>query len=303
MSSVAVVIVGRNAKSFVRECLQSLRECGSNSHQLDVIYADNASEDGSVAMVEASFPEVSLVANDENLGFCKASNDAAAASNADYYFFINDDTIMLEGAIDYLVDFLENHSQVGIVASRLFYPDMTEQWSGRKFPTISNAILGRTTKLGKRFSQSKAVSRYLCKEELEGDSPFEVDWVSAAAMMVRRETFEKIGGFPEDYYYWHEPVFCRRAMQHGWKTFLHPLSRVIHHEGKGSGARPYRVKIFHIVNFHEGAYRCFCEWHDLHPLHPLRLFVYLSLKSRAGLLLLGNWLTHTFQQQSNEPQP
>lgn len=287
---VAVVLVGLNARRFIQECLRSLAAAQWRLVTHEIVYVDNGSTDGSIDMVRSEFPAVRVIANETNVGFCPAANQGAHESQARYLFFLNDDTRVLDDAIALLAEFLDGQPRAGVVGSRLFYPDMTEQWSGRRFPTLWNAVLGRRTWLTRFFPNAAPVASYLCKDQLQGESPFPVDWVSAAALMVRREAFESAGGFPADYYYWHEPVFSDRVAKQGLATYLHPRSRIIHYEGQGSGPRPYHVQRFHILNFHEGAYRCYCEHFSLGPFHPSRWFAYAALQSRASLQLAALWL-------------
>jgi GT2 family glycosyltransferase len=282
---VSIILVGLNACKYIRQCLESIGKAIWRDYTYEVIYVDNGSTDNTLQMLKDDCPEVKVIANASNLGYCRAANQAAEIANSRYYFFLNDDTIVLDDAIPLLSEFLDKTPQAAIVGSRLVYPDMTEQWSGRKFPSLSNAILGRRSFLTKLFPNAKAVRDYLCKEQLKGKEPFEVDWVSAAAMMVHKETFIEINGLAEDYYYWHESIFCDRAIKSEKKVYLHPVSKIIHYEGKGSGARPFKVQKFHILNFHEGAFRCYCEHYNLSIFNPLRWFVGAALYTRACLLL------------------
>jgi GT2 family glycosyltransferase len=287
---VAVVLVGLNARDYIKQCLGSLATAEWRGLRHEIVYVDNGSTDDTLAMLRAGFPDVRVIANDRNLGFCKAANQGAAVTSVRYLFFLNDDTIVLGDAIAVLVEFLDRTPGAAIVGSRLLYPDMTEQWSGRKFPTLANALLGRRSFLTRIFPNAAPVVDYLCKEQLAAGVPFEVDWISAAALMVRSEAFAAVGGFAEDYYYWHEPVFCDRVAKRGGAVYLHPMSKIIHFEGKGSGPRPFPVQKFHILNFHDGAYRCYCEHHGLKPYNPARWLVYAALQSRAALLLTSSWL-------------
>lgn len=293
---VAVILVGLNARQYVHGCLNSLQEAEWRGISHELIYVDNASTDGSVSMVRDEFSDVKVIANSQNLGFCKAANQGAALANSRYLMFVNDDTLVLDDAVPLAVEFMEAAPSVGAVGSRLLYGDLTEQWSARRFPTILNALFGRRSLLHRFFPNVAPVSRYLYKRELAGSQPFEVDWVSAAGVMFRREPFQQVGGFAEDYYYWHEIVISDRLRRHGHATFMHPESKIIHFEGKGSGPRPYRVRRFHIINFHHGAYRCYCEHFDLDKASPRRWLVALGLGARAGLLLGVNWISTIFSE-------
>lgn len=293
MHDVAVIIVGLNARDFIRQCLESLQRADWRNFSYEIIYVDNASTDGTVEMVAERFPGVSQIRNSENLGFCKAANQGAGEADSRYYFFLNDDTIVLDSAIALLVELLDKDPAIGVAGSRLLYPDRSEQWSGRRFPTLLNAFFGRRSLLHRWFPDAAPVARYLFKRELQGREPFRVDWVSAAAMLVRREVFAAVGGFAEDYYYWHEPIICDRIRERGYEIRLHPGSKIIHFEGNGSGVRPYRVQRFHIIDFHRGAYRCYCEHYHLGRFSPLRLAAAVGLATRALLLLVVLRIQHS----------
>ena len=286
-SDVAVIIIGRNARDYVKQSLESLQTAEWKRYSYELIYVDNGSTDGTVEMLK-QFPGVRTIFNEQNLGFCKAGNQAVAISRSRYYFFLNDDTIVLGDAVARLIDLLDTTEDAGVAGARLLYPDMSEQWSGRRFPTPLNGIFGRRSLLTRMFPNAGAVRRYLFKDQITGERPFVVDWVSAAAMMVRRETFHRAGGLAEGYYYFHEAVFCGRVARTGWKTYLHPQSRIIHYEGKGSGSRPLGIQHWHVRDFHRGAFRFYCEHHGLHRYHPTRWGVAAIMWTRAALLLAAH---------------
>jgi N-acetylglucosaminyl-diphospho-decaprenol L-rhamnosyltransferase len=282
---VSIVIVGLNAREYVRQSLASLAAAEWRGYSWEVVYVDNGSKDGTPAMVAEQFPEVVVVANRSNLGFCKAANQGARRANGRHFYFLNDDTIVKDDAISLLIEYADAHPEVGTVGSRLVYPDGTEQFSGRRFPALVNGVWGRRSLLTRLFPDAPWVKKYLCADQLNGSEPFAVDWVSAAGQIVRREVFERVGGFAEDYYYWHEAVFCDRISAAGNQVLLHPRSTVVHFEGKGSGPRPFKTQRFHIVDFHWGAFRCYCEHYRLRWWHPLRGVAATALATRAGCLL------------------
>jgi len=288
---MSVILVGRDSRDYVRLCLDSLGKADWLGYSYEVVYVDNGSKDGSLAMIGEGFPEVRCLGNGENLGFCRAANQGAKLAKGRYLCFLNDDTVVLDDAVARLARHLDEGPRVGAVGSRLVYPDMSEQWSGRRFPSPWNGIFGRRSLLTKLFPDAPFVVSYLYKDRLDGNEPFEVDWISAAAMMVRTEVYWTAGGCAEDYYYWHEAVLCDRIRKAGFSVHLHPGSKLIHFEGKGSGARPYHVQRWHIRDFHDGAFRCYCEHYELPRWSPRRLFAALALGARERLLLLGVWLS------------
>jgi len=282
---VSIILVGLNSRKYILECIDSIYQAEMENYTYDIVYVDNGSTDDTVERLKKDYKKVKLLVNEKNEGYCPAANQGVEVADGRHYFFLNDDTLIIKDAIPRLIEFIDQNADCGAIGSRLFYPDMTEQWSGRMFPSLVNAILGRQSLLTKFFPNAGPVRRYLCKDQLAGKEPFVVDWVSAAAMLVSKEAYEAIGGLTNDYYYWHEAVFSDRLIKKGYKTFLHPISHIIHHEGKGSGKRPYPVQKFHILNFHEGAFRWCCEHYNLTRFNPLRGIIKLGLFSRAYLKL------------------
>ncbi|MGQ8367336.1 glycosyltransferase family 2 protein [Glaciecola sp. 1036] len=285
-TDVAVILIGLNAKRYVLECLESIFDATWRDVTYEVIYIDNGSKDGSADAVKEQFGDsVNLIANDTNLGFCPAGNQGARLANSRYLYFINDDTLVVDDAIALTVEYMDEHDDVGTVGSRLVFPDGEEQYSGRRFPNIYSSIFGRRSFLTRIFPNFKPVTDYLCKEQLEKGEPFEVDWVSAAGQVVKKDDFLSVGGFAEDYYYWHEAVFCHRLSLAGKKIILDPRSKIIHYEGKGSGPRPLAVQRFHIIDFHKGAFRAYCERYNLPFFSITRVLTATALSCRGAALL------------------
>lgn len=288
---ITVVIPGMNTHDYVKQCLTSLYETEWQGYTFEVIYIDNGSKDDSVAMVRREFPQVRLYANETNVGFCKAANQGTREANGRFVLHLNNDTLLYSDSIPRLARYLDENPRVDIAGSRLLNHDLTEQWSARRFPTWLNGMLGRRSLLSRMFPDLKPVRDYLYKDELQGAEPFLVDWVPTPSMMVRTSRFLELGGFPEDFYYWHEAIFCMRLKKAGGKVGVVPLSKVVHFEGKGGGPRPYKVRRWHIVDFHKGAYRFYREKHDAGALDPRLWFAAVALRTREALLLTANWLT------------
>jgi GT2 family glycosyltransferase len=282
---VSVIVVGLNASRYVQECFLSLESATWDGVTYEVIYVDNGSTDDTVPAVTSRFPAVKVIANKSNLGFCKAANQGAEAAGSRYLFFLNDDTLVLDDAVAALVRHAEQSSTAGAIGGRLLNTDCSEQYSGRRFPSPLNAVFGRRSFLTRVFPNAPAARDYCYKRELETGQAFRADWVSAAAVLFPAKVFRQIGGFAEDYYYWHEVVFCDRVRAAGFEVELLPAARIIHHEGKGSGARPFRVQRRHIKDFHWGAYRCYCEHFRLSSWHPTRAAVASVLLVRSIALL------------------
>lgn len=285
---VAVVSIGVNAKRFVRECHESMRTCEWGPCTHEAIYVDNGSTDGTLEMMAQDFSDVKVIANGKNLGFCIAANAGCRAASARYYLVINDDVVIENDAVPKLVAYMDANPNVATTGARLVSPDRSDQWSGRRNPDVLSSIFSRRGILNKLFPKFKVAKDYCCKDEVAKGEPFECDWVSAAGQIIRPEPFWAVGGYAEDYYYWHELVLCNRMKDRGHAVALHPGAIILHYEGFGSGPRPFRRQLWHIKDFHIGAYRSYRELHRHGPLHPMSLFTAAALTARATALLVGS---------------
>ena len=282
---VSLIPISLNSSGFLRDCIRSIDAATWRNVTYEIVVVDNGSSDGTVAMVQQEFPHVRLMANPTNVGYCKAGNQGAAIARGRHLVFLNDDTLMIDDAIASLVEWADAHD-AAMIGSRLLNTDGTDQFSsGRAFTTAAAAFFGRKSVLTRLFPNAKWARGYLMSDLVDSQEPYEVDWLSAAAMMVRKDVHDRIGGLAEDYYYFHEQIYCQRVKAAGGTIYLHPQSKIIHHEGAGSGVRTRRVRRRHIVAFHKAASRWFCHHHAFGPLHPMRYVVSAALGLRASLLV------------------
>jgi hypothetical protein len=224
---VSVIVVSFNTRDLLSRCLKSLR----SSHrppETEAIVVDNASADDSSGMVAGEFPEVRLILPGENLGFAKANNLAAEEARGEYLLLLNSDAAVDEDAIPELARFLDEHPSAGIVGPRLRNPDGTHQPSARTFPCPMNLFL-EATGLGGLVDRTHHYG-------FSGDETIRVDYVSGAALMIRRNLWRELGGFEESYFFYGEDAdLCWRAKEGGAETwFVHTAGAV--HEGGASTA-------------------------------------------------------------------
>lgn len=226
---VSVVIVNWNTRELLRGCLASLPR-DSDRVSLEVIVVDNGSEDGSVEMVEAEFPQVRLIRNEENLGFVRANNQGLRAASADVLLMLNSDTEVHPGAIERLVEVLTSDPEIGAVAPRLLNTDGTRQVSSAPFPSVIHRFLPS------RFEHAHDLAlerRLLASEEPVAD----VDWLSGAALMTRRDVLERVGPLDERYFMWYDDIDWGRKLQRAGYRRVFVAEAVITHHGRQSGAR------------------------------------------------------------------
>jgi len=241
--NVIVCIVNYRTPDLVIACLRSLEPERTAVPGMRVAVADGGSGDDSPQRIAAAIDEngwgdwCAFAALEENKGFAYANNalirpTLAEADPPDYFYLLNPDTTIHPGAVRELAAFMEAHPEVGVAGSRIHNDDGTLFASAFRFPTISSELMFGM-KLG-------LLNRLLHRRVLmmpPADAPHEAEWVSGAAMMVRREVFEQVGLMDDGYFlYFEETDFIRRAVRAGWKTWFVPASAIVHYLGQSTGA-------------------------------------------------------------------
>lgn len=228
---IAVIVVNWNVREMLRECLRSLADAGGWAPgEVDVIVVDNASADGSAAMVAAEFPAVRLVANADNVGFGAANNQALALTAAETLVLLNPDTVVADGALARMVAALDADPRIGVLGCRLLNRDGTlQRWTAGQFPTLANAASHYLflDRLLPRFLRPRPL--YLDRDIAE---PAPVGWVSGACMAIRREA---LGGRPlfdpRFFMYAEDMELCHRVHAAGWKVIYDPRMSIVHYQG------------------------------------------------------------------------
>lgn len=235
---ISVVIVNWNAKEFLEGCLRSV--FSSNGRlSLEVLVVDNASADGSAAMVRQLFPNVRVISNGVNRGFAKANNQGILSSRGRYILLLNPDTVVFPGALDSLVAYLEANPTAGAVGPRMFGPTGETLESFSHFPGLRLLLRGIAIVI---------TGKYHKDEQLKSLEPRQVDWVGGACLMVRREALEQVGLLDEEFFmYWEEADLCRRLAQRKWKTYYVPESQVVHYQGRSAAKAEDHVLIHGVL--------------------------------------------------------
>jgi len=245
---LSIVIVSWNVAPLLRECLLSLLALPSVTQTADgsprlregsiqVVVVDNASTDGTVEMLRREFPWVEVLANPQHLGFTAGNNLGLAHSRGRFLLLLNPDTrFILADHVDPLavmLEYLRNHPRVGVVGPRLIYADGRPQPSRRRFPNLAMALM-ESTLLEEWFPRNRWARAYRM-EDVPLDGPHEVDWVTGAAMLVRREAWQEVGTLDEAFFMYSEELdWCRRFRQAGWEVVHLPQAVVMHYEGRSS---------------------------------------------------------------------
>lgn len=240
---VAVLVVSWNTCGLLAECLQSVAE-REGGLSVQTLVVDNASSDGSADMVRTQFPQVKLLALEDNRGFVGGNNLAYAALQAlpRYVLLLNPDACLAPGALAALVSWMDAHAEAGACGPLTLNPDGTLQLSWTRFPTVWSEIRGHhDRRLGPGAEGTSLTADGL--RALPGAQ--RVDWVSGACVLVRGTALaQDLGGvlFDADFeMYSEETDLCFRLRRAGYETFLLPRTEVVHHYGKSSGQAPART--------------------------------------------------------------
>jgi GT2 family glycosyltransferase len=231
---LSIITVNWNTGFMLLQFIESIIETIDNC-SYEIIVVDNCSSDDSISVVSTRFPQVKVIANDQNLGFSKSANIALRESTGQYLLIAHPDVRFSTDSIEKLLSVLKTDKQIGIVGGNLIYPDGSYNKCairkrsfrrefidfGFPFNIIDNKISSICTKFGKERN-----------EQFWDHINFtESDSVWNACMMFKREVMDTIGGFSEDFFVWFADTdWCYRARKAGWKVIYYPYSRVVHFE-------------------------------------------------------------------------
>lgn len=229
MPLISVIILNWNTRDLLAECLQSIQDT-TGSLDVETIVVDNASTDESCAMVREIFPGVRLIENHENVGFARGNNQGVEACRGKYALLLNSDAMLLPGAVQTMLEILENEPRAGMVGARLLNTDGSFQASYTPFPTLWREFM-ILSGLGRTFFGPAYPS---CGPEIE-KGPRVVDYIEGACLLARRDIYTAVGGLDEGYFMYAEEVdLCFAFRRSGWQVWYHPQAEVIHYGGASS---------------------------------------------------------------------
>jgi GT2 family glycosyltransferase len=286
VASVAAVLVNYNAGQELRAALQSISD-DLVGREWEGVVVDNASADGSPAIVAEFAPNVRLVRNLENVGFGRGVNQGVAATTAPFVLIMNPDCRLVAGALAALEQQLRRHPECAIVGPRILDPDGSVQGSARGDPDMLTGLFGRTSALRTLLPKLSVSRRNVVSHAVtdDGEASAGVDWLSGACMLARRDAFEKAHGFDERYFlYWEDADLCRRLRALGYHVRYVPGATAIHRVGHSSQhARASATRAFH-----DSAYLYYSTHVARGALHPKRLLARALLSARLWVQLRSN---------------
>lgn len=281
---ISVVVVSYNVKPYLEQALLSIRKA-LRGLRSELFVVDNASGDGSPAMVRAKFPEVRLIVNDENDGFARANNQALRLASGAAVCLINPDTLVREDTFRVCIDTLRDRPDAGMVGCKILNPDGSLQLACRRsFPTPWVAFT-KISGLSALFPKSRRFGRYNLTF-LDPDAVGEVEAVSGSFMFVRREVLDGVGLLDESFFMYGEDLdWCYRVLRKGWKILYQPATQIVHYKGRSA-----REATFDTLRVFYGAMHLFVKKHfrrgwSFIPMWFLRVGIWIRSGVSIGLRL------------------
>ncbi|HHS12623.1 MAG TPA: glycosyltransferase [bacterium] len=284
MKALSVIVVSYNVKAFLEKALVSIEEAVKTIDS-EIWVVDNASTDGSPAMVRKRFPHVKLLVNKDNVGFARANNQVLKQCSGRKICLVNPDTLIRKDTFRVCMECLDQHEQAGAVGCKIVNPDGSFQLSCRRgFPDPWSSF-AKVTGLSRLFPKSRFFSGYNLTY-YHPDTMTEVDSLSGSFMMVRREVIEGAGFLDERFFLYGEDLdWCCRIRQKGWKILYCPETQIIHYKGQSASAAP-----FDSLWYFYKAMRLFVKKHHHSRWAIPRWLLDLGIFFRAFLSFGGKWL-------------
>jgi len=267
--ALSVIIVNYNGMKYLSECIESVRKHVTVNSEIIVV--DNGSSDESILFMTKEFPDVILVACNENRGFGYGNNVGAKHAKGKHLLLLNVDTVLL-GDVEPAIQVLESSPQIGIIGAKMLGPDDQYRFSAGYFPTLD-----RLLKISSLYRKDGPF--------LNGDFPsspygtgYLTDWVEASFMLTKRSLWEELEGMDEKYFMYGEDIdYCKRASDLGYATFYVP-SIVYRHFGGFSDERISMV-IKGFIRYHN-------KYSGFAYKSAVRFLLYVGLLTRAGVSMI-----------------
>ena len=226
---LSVIIVNYNVTQLLRNCLLSVRKYLADIGY-EVIVVDNASTDLSWKNLISEFPEVHFISSETNDGFAKGNNKAIKAAKGEYLLLLNPDTELEGFYMKEILDFADSHKDFGCLGVRMhdaegnFLPE-----SKRSVPDMFNSF----EKLFTNFKKNNSKSYYRC--DIDEHAVAEVDVITGAFLLVKKEVYQKVGGLDEAYFMYGEDIdLCYTLLRNGFKNFYYGKASILHHKGEST---------------------------------------------------------------------
>jgi GT2 family glycosyltransferase len=226
---ISFVIVTHDSEKHIRDCLNHIMAVSDISYEIIVV--DNDSKDNTRQIVKDEFESVKLIESKENLGFAHGVNTGVHHAKQSTIFLLNPDARILPSNLRDSAAFISSN-HVGVLGPRVINPhDFSRQFSARRFPTLRTGIFNRSSIFTSLVPNNRFSREYL-NPIVSDDRPQQIDWVSGCAMVFRKEVFDLVGGFDDNFFVFYEDIdFCYRLKEAGYKVVYNPMLLVSHEIG------------------------------------------------------------------------
>jgi len=294
MVDLSIIIVSWNVSKLLATCLESILagsvtvgEPSADKRCVEIIVVDSHSSDDTVEMLRERFPQVRVLAQAENLGFTRCNNIGLKAASGRYVMLLNPDTEVVGDALPRMMDYLDEHPDVGIVGPHTLNAAGTTQLTRRRFPGLGVAFFESTWL--QAYAPRSVLDHYYMLDAGSDDAILDADWVQGSALMARREVYDQIGALDEAYVMYSEELdWCRRVKDAGWRVVYVGTAQIIHHGGKSSEQVAARSHI----HYQQSKLRYFRKYHGWLVAFVLRVFLignYIwQIGLEGGKALLGH---------------
>ncbi len=289
MQDLSIIIVNYNVKHFVEQCLHSVLSATKNL-KAEIFVVDNNSVDGSVPFIKQKFPEVKLIENKTNTGFAVANNQAIKQSTGKYILLLNPDTVVQEDTFEKVIAFMNEHPDAGGLGIKMFDGKgkfLPESKRGLPTPAVAfYKIFG----LAKLFPNSKKFGQYHLTY-LDKDKNHQIDVLSGAFMLMRKETLDKVGMLDETFFMYGEDIdLSYRITLGGYKNYYFADSSIIHYKGESTK----KSSVNYVIVFYK-AMAIFAQKHFSSGNAKLFNFlIHLAIYLRATVALTARFIKQSF---------
>jgi GT2 family glycosyltransferase len=282
---LSIIILCWNDLNVIDDCLRSIYAT-THATEFEVIVADNGSTDGSIEFIRSKYSQVRVIENGKNLRFAKANNVGIRASQGEYVLILNPDTIIHEGTIDKIVALADLHPEAGAFGCRVLNSDGSYQACIRPFPSIRGEwIAALCLKPLGHISDWFQAGNYV---NWKGETQRTVGWLAGCFILLRGELLKRLGGFDEQFFYYHEDMdLCRRVWQAGYSILYTPDVTITHLGGHSTSKR--FPPIGFALDGQITRYLYYYKYEGEHGVKSARMVVLVSLTLRRvgyGLLEL-----------------
>jgi len=275
---IDLIIVNHNSNEFLHDCLASIK-CSCDGLEPNVVVFDNDSKEP-VEYLNKTYPDVQVVPSRENIGYSRAINKVLAETGSKYIVLLNPDTIVISDRFfESIAEYMDTNPDVGVLGTCVTDPDGCIQGSARSFPKLHSFLFGRNSLLTRIFPNCRLASANILTKNATREQPFDVDWVSGACMVIRREAITQTGELDERFFlYWEDVDMCKRMWGRGWRVTYWPGVKIMHHVGGSSESKVLRS----VFEFHRSAMLYFHK-----HIRRYRLFLLPPIYAAISLRFIG----------------